>query len=170
MAYSIWLEFDEASTSILQNEIRTLSEVLGSPSFEPHLTLVGDIDLPVEAVTALAEKFGRCSVSSTIKIKQVSLAQSYFMALFLSVDMPDQLLVTRKQISQDVSSSSYLLDDPHISLAYGSFEKGIDCKIIARLEKVFVGTCLYARRLNIVQSSKRTPISEWRTVGQVNFC
>lgn len=170
MAYSIWLEFDEASTFVLRNEIEALSEVLGSPRFEPHVTLIGDIDLPVKTVTALAEKLGRCSVSSTIEIERVSSAQSYFMALFLSVHIPDQLMEIRQQISQDVSSSSYSLDDPHISLAYGEFEKKIDRKTIARLEKKFVGTYLCARRLNIVQSSKRTPISDWKVVNKVDFC
>ena len=169
MAYSIWLEFDEASTSLLRNEISTLSVELGGPKFEPHMTLIGDIDLPVEAVVLLAEKFARCTLPSKLNIERVSTAQKYFMAIYLSVRIPKEFMSIRKRLSQEVNSNGSPLDEAHVSLAYGNYAHDANRKVISRLEKKFIGTNFDVRCLNIVQSSKRTPISEWKTIDTVEF-
>ena len=48
--YSVWLLPDTQSEARLLETVARLSVLLGGPSFVPHLTVQGDIALPMERI------------------------------------------------------------------------------------------------------------------------
>ena len=169
MAYSIWLQFDDRSSTFLRDEISNLSDELGGPIFEPHMTLIGDVNLPIETVMIFAKEFANCAIPAELNVERVSAGEKYFMALYLLVQIPQKLARTRIRLFQEMNPSNYTLDESHVSLAYGNHGDKISPQVLSRIEQKYVGTYLEAEYISVVQSSKSTPVNEWKTIVQLEF-
>ena len=169
LGYSIWLEFDKKSTATLKDDISTLATKYGSPKFHPHMTLIGDIDRPVDQVTYLTERFAECSHPSSLEIQKVGVTNNYFMALFLAVDIPAELAKARESFARSATPSSYTLDDPHISLAYGDINSNASDAVVSQLKSKYIGMSLGVCGLSVVESSKSIPVDDWRTLRQIKL-
>ena len=169
MGYSIWLEFDEKSTATLKEDISDLASTYGSPRFHPHMTLIGDIDRSFDQVAGLTEKFAECSYPSTLEVQHVRVTNNYFMALFLVMDIPAKLARIWRSFACLANSDTYMLDDPHVSLAYGNINPKAGEEMVSQLESKYVGMLLGVRCLSVVESSKSIPVDEWRTLSQIKF-
>ena len=165
--YSIWLEFDETSNSALQNEVMAISIEFGGPRFTPHLTMIGDLDLPVKAVEMMAEKIGKSWHPGTFFIEDVGVSSKYFMALYLAICIPDSMATLRNSLFLAADATKASQDEPHVSLAYGYYPFGALSQVCSRLKRKFVGTSLGVKYINVVRSSKCIPIADWKTVSRV---
>ena len=169
MGYSIWLIFRDESARKLQSKIRSFASRYSCPEFEPHLTLVGDIELELDEVRQLANTFVECAMPSEITVRDVGISENYFMALFLSVDIPSEVQKIRKFAAQSVNGGFYKLDDPHVSLAYGDLGLRSLREEKKSIMAEFLNNNLYVRGLSIVQSSKSVPVAEWKTVEKIDL-
>lgn len=165
MGYSIWLSFKGQSALKLQETISALSRKFSAPEFQPHLTLVGDIDLGLEEVRGLAKRFAAAVIPSEIPIRGVEISDEYFMALYLAVEIPPELQSMRERVARSANSRSYKLDAPHVSLLYGTPGRNALVKAQESVEGDFEGKRLRVSGPSIVQSSKTTPISDWKLVA-----
>lgn len=169
MGYSIWLNFCDESARKLQSKIQCFASKYSCPEFQPHLTLVGDIELELDAVRQLANTFAESAMPSEITVRDVGISDNYFMALFLLVDIPSEVQKIREFAAQSVNAGFYKLDDPHVSLAYGDLGLSSLREEKKSLMAEFLNNKLYVRGLSIVQSSKSVPVAEWKTVEKIDL-
>ncbi len=169
MGYSIWLGFQGDGALRLQTAISSLSRAFSGPNFQPHLTLVGDLEIDLKEVRRLAEIFRRTAMPVELIVRDVNISRKYFMALYLVVDIPSALQKAREQIARSVNPAMYELDAPHVSLLYAEAELSALARHQEALREEFVGRELAVAGLDIVQSSKSVPISDWRTVDTIQL-
>jgi 2'-5' RNA ligase len=167
LTYSIWLEFDDTSNSALQDEVMAISNEFGGPRFAPHLTMIGDLDLPVKAVEMMAEQIARSWHPEKLLVEDVGASTKYFMALYLEIRIPDSMVTLRNSLFLAADATKVSQDEPHVSLAYGDYPYGALSQVRSRLKQKFVGTSLGVRYINVVRSSKCIPIADWKTVSRV---
>lgn len=169
MTYSLWLEFDRTSMRKLRERIGYIAGEYGTPRFEPHMTLLGDIDRPYEYVFLLAEQFAAHPLPIKIYIEGISTTPKYFMALYLSLRLPKRIIDLRQALSESINRDIDELDPPHISLAYGQLDANEIEMLINAINKEFVGHTIGVINISIVRSSKKTPISQWSVIKRIPF-
>lgn len=169
MGYSIWLGFQGDSALKLQTAVSSLSKTFSGPVFQPHLTLVGDLELDLDEVHRLAEIFGRTAMPVELIVLDVEVSTKYFMALYLVIEIPSELQRTRERVARSANPATYELDAPHVSLLYTHAELSALAPHQKALRDEFTEQKLQVAGLNIVQSSKSLPISDWRIVDTIEL-
>jgi len=167
VGYSIWLYFQGQTSRELETAISSLARRFSTPKFEPHLTLVGDIDLEIGAVKALAARFAALDIPMYLPVCGVDFSDRFFMALYLAVEIPPDFQNRREQVASVVNPGSYKLDDPHVSLLYGAPDRSDLVDAQRALAREFDGKFLEVCDVGIVHSSKTIPISDWKRVASV---
>ncbi|OGZ35928.1 MAG: hypothetical protein A3I88_03945 [Candidatus Portnoybacteria bacterium RIFCSPLOWO2_12_FULL_39_9] len=121
MQYSIWIIPPEPIFSQLKNVIKKLSEKYDSPIFEPHMTLLGNINqnLPdiEQKLTELASRTNKLELS----LGPISFSATYFQSVFVRVNSTAQLM----QLNLDAKKLFNMENKvfmPHISLLYGNHD------------------------------------------------
>ena len=119
--YSLWLVPSGEAHTRLQDVVSQLSERYHTPSFEPHITLLGEV---VGSESELASKT-RELISAVqkfrVELDSVDCREEYFKCLFLNVRENDALRKannTSKRIFGRHTDQTYM---PHLSLLYGNF-------------------------------------------------
>lgn len=169
MGYSIWLGFGGESAEKLLTAISSLAKTFSGPVFQPHLTLVGDLDVDLEEARKFAEIFGKSAMPAELAVRDVEVSTKYFMAMYLAVDIPSELQKTREHIARLANPATYELDSPHVSLLYAEADFSDLARHRDALREEFIGWKLEVAGVEIVQSSKSLPVSDWRTVDTVEL-
>lgn len=167
MGYSIWLGFQGESEAKLQNVIASLSKAFAGPVFQPHLTLVGDLEVDLVGAQRVADIFAGTAMPEELIVRDVGISGKYFMALYLAVNIPSELQRTREQVASSANPASYELDAPHVSLLYSHAEQSALARHQSLLRNDFVDRKLEVAGLSIVRSSKSVPISDWRIEDRI---
>ena len=162
--YSIWLTFEPVIQARLRETISQLADSFVSPKFEPHVTLVGEIDLPKGEIATLCARYTSRLSAQQVTVNCVGKNGGYFMALFLKVDLPAALIEARKHLATALGPEPLGLDPAHISLAYGNRNLPDNIDTNSPLHAAYVGTQLLAKQIEIVESSRSKPIDQWRSV------
>lgn len=154
---------------MLQSAISALSEAFSGPVFQPHLTLVGDLEVDRDEAHCLANGLARTAIPPELVVRDVEISAKYFMALYLLVDIPSELQNARQRIASSINPTSYELDTPHVSLLYGHAEQSALAPHQNVLRNDFADRKLEVAGLDIVRSSKSLPISDWRIVDTIEL-
>ena len=135
-AFWIWSEFSFIDTQYLidiQNKVQ--SEFRG-PEFKIHLTLAGPFDEINES--SIEEIRSYCSQISPIELKlfKYGYQDKFFQSFFIVVSPSEELNCLRNtmfKINRQEPIQHYL---PHISLAYGDYDKTFKENLITSLPKL----------------------------------
>lgn len=166
--YSLWLTFDPLSEGRLREEIALCRQELARadftpPQFAPHVTLIGDISLPLEDVEALVPQFAG-ALPCAVTVTDLDTSPAYFMALFLAVDLPDAVNALRARIAEDIHGPGYRVDASHVSLAYGHFPDADKAPLADAMRLRLRGQSFMLQSIGIIHSAKSIPVEEWRVV------
>lgn len=131
--YSIWLMPAKPEFDLLQRTISELGLQFQSPSFDPHLTLLGSVEGTEKnmrkCVQTLADEFA----SFKLKLCGYEMLDTFFMSLFLPTDLPSVLSQCHhraKELSQWTLPPNYY---PHLSLIYAELSKEEKLGIVKKL-------------------------------------
>ncbi|MDT6941558.1 haloacid dehalogenase [Brucella pseudogrignonensis] len=159
--HSIWLRPAHDDLFFLEKIVRELAQRFKSPVFEPHATLVPDMNLSAEDLLphVLSLAIGRKPLE--LLIEDVTGSDAYFRSFYAALEKAPALM-RLKQDSLEISSESSLQSFmPHVSLAYGIEDTILKRAEMQRLSKQLSGRKLRFDRLVIVSSSSDTPIDDW---------
>ena len=118
MGYSIWLMPDPLSSNKLGHIIKKLSRTYASPSFKPHMTLLGSIQMDKSEVINRASMLSDKMRKMRVHAPRISEGPSYFKSVFIEVEHA-------KELSRCYSAACEIFSiragkfNPHISLLYG---------------------------------------------------
>lgn len=162
-AYSIWLMPSAADAAMLQALVNELAPQFGQPSFVPHITIQGDLVLPLETVAAHTRQLAATCSAQTWPVQEVQRSDFFFRCLFLRF-ADHAVFDGLQQQSQALSGTAEGLSPyPHISLAYGQVQPH-QLALVDALRARFAGRSIHFDRLSVCLSSKDTPIANWRCV------
>lgn len=133
MLYTIWIVPPEPLYSQLKNIIRELSIRYDSPLFEPHMTLLGNIDSELPHIKSKLALLASRIDQFTLKLDSVSFSTTYFQSVFVRVHSTAQLL----QLNLEAKKMFGMENDvfmPHISLLYGEHEMRIREKAVSEVQ------------------------------------
>ena len=120
---SIWLMPAEEDAVFYQNIIDDLSNRLGTPSFEAHITLTSAKN-PTEAQLNKLRKFYNINVPFKVRMQNLGTLHKYYTQFFISGN-GGQRLLNLWQKSLEVFEMPAYQYMPHLSLLYGDLEKEV---------------------------------------------
>ncbi len=162
--HSIWLCPEPTAAQPLRTQIAALTGISGTPVFEPHVTLLGDLATSPESCLRICREVFAQTGSVKARVTNVSQTESFFMALFLDLRLAPDLTDVRRRLEQSFGCPS-LAYRPHLSLAYGIGPQPVD-----RLEKLadeYTGRDILLDRVAIVASSRHLPMEQWRVLHEL---
>lgn len=165
--YSIWLTFEAKAQDRLRDTIQKLSVEFGSPNFEPHITLVGEIEWPPEEIISVCNKLLQGVGNQVVQTKAIGGNRNYFMALYFEVELPDRLNLLRHDLAQALLTNPNNVDPAHLSLVYANVNPVEQLSEEVRRLLSFVDNRLTANKIEIVESSRSIPINQWRVVTTI---
>ncbi|WP_114287608.1 2'-5' RNA ligase family protein [Candidatus Halocynthiibacter alkanivorans] len=166
--YSLWLTFSAADQKRLQQAVSCLAQATGAPVFAPHITLVGEIDRPLEDISRACEEICASLGAGGVTITSLGRGDSYFMALYLNATLPAVLQHARSELAERLLDDSNRIDPAHISLAYGG-DALATLALADTVSQEFIGGPLQAERIEIVRSSRDIPVKDWRRVASFDL-
>jgi 2'-5' RNA ligase len=158
--YSVWLLPDTQSEARLLETVARLSVLLGGPGFVPHLTVQGDIALPMERIHALVERMARQCGPLCWTVGRVECSPHFFRSLYLRFPPMAEFAQLQQLARRQTATAQGLSPFPHLSLAYGDTHPGNTglCDILA---EEFNGQQITFDQIAVCRSSKSVPIPQW---------
>lgn len=159
--YSLWLVPEGEARKVLEALILKLSSALGTPSFLPHVTLLGqlteDEEEIVEKTAQLASSIERFPVS----LSGTGYLDEYFRCLFLVAGESPGLMTANLKARSLFGRMDGPLFMPHLSLVYGNMSVEAKKDIVA--EMIGHRDCSFQIRKISLFSTKGSP-HEWYPV------
>jgi len=115
--YSIWGEFDESSTSALEEIQKRVNLSLKGPLFKPHLTLSGFFEINSEILEDI-QRFSLKQKKLLMKTQSYGMKDKFFQALYIEIEESETLIQLKKNLDKILFKNSGEFF-PHISLFYG---------------------------------------------------
>lgn len=147
--YSIWALPEESTERELKDIILFLNKLYGGPSFEPHLTLLGDVKADQKQLACVVDKLAEELTDFNLKLGEVSFSTTFFQSVFIHV------LATTKLMEQNLKAKQLLglennLFMPHVSLLYG--DQDIKTREQASRQVILSNNIYNVNRLALVPS------------------
>ncbi|WP_139974380.1 haloacid dehalogenase [Ochrobactrum sp. CGA5] len=159
--HSIWLRPARDDLKFLEAIVAELAVQFASPLFEPHATLVPDMNRSADELLPLALSLAIGRKPLDVLVEDVTGTAAYFRSFYAVLQKTPALLALKRDslgISGEKDISTFL---PHVSLAYGVADKASRETEMARVAKSITGRNLRFDRMVIVSSSSETPIDQW---------
>ena len=164
--YSIWLLPAAVQESRLASSVSRLSSELGGAVFAPHLTIQGDLALPLEELGGLIAGLAARVDVQRWPVLDVENSAHFFRCLYLRFATTPGFELLQGAVRALSKTADGRSPFPHLSLAYG--DAGAP-HIQARSELAgeFIGHDIVFDRLAISRSSKNLAIADWQNLALV---
>ncbi len=131
--FSVWLVTQENDEEYLSKMVKDLAHEYQSPTFTPHLTLLGGINSNFEDLKDAIDK--TFDTIKPFKIKKTRLNQSelFFKTVFIEFELDENLQNVFTTLSDNTDKGSIEEFKPHISLMYKTMREEEKLKVIEKL-------------------------------------
>lgn len=124
----------EGVYQILAQAILRLNRLYGTPTFEPHVTLIGSIAEPEEEVIAKTLRLSTLVPPFEIRLGKVDYLAEYFKCLFLRVEGTAEVIKASQEAWRAFDRPCETGYMSHLSLMYGRLGPGVKQTIIPHLQ------------------------------------
>lgn len=121
MKYSIWIIPPEPIFSQLKKIIGSLSKENTAPLFDPHMTLLGNIDEDLSEIESKIRKLLTNAGGLRLELGPISFSSTYFQSVFVRVNSTAQLMQLNLDIKKALNMENSVFM-PHMSLLYGDHD------------------------------------------------
>ncbi len=118
--YSLWLMPEGQEQKEFTDIITRLSERFGTPTFEPHVTLLGGLHGEERAIVSRISDIVRTMRPVLIRTSTLHSQEDYFRQLFVQVEKTRPLMETRARVKVLTGGRRERPYSPHVSFMYGS--------------------------------------------------
>ncbi|MDB5849832.1 MAG: hypothetical protein JWP29_3584 [Rhodoferax sp.] len=161
--YSIWLMPCAADLAVFQAVVDELAPQFGQPAFLPHVTVQGDLALPLDAVAAQVRSLAAAWPAQHWPVVDVERSDFFFRCLYLRFERTPAFDGLQGGAQLFSGTAQGLSPYPHLSLAYGQVQP-YQAALVEALRARFKGRTVVFDRLAVCLSSKDIPIAQWRCV------
>ena len=135
MKYSIWVVPPKLVLKKLQVLVDNLAKEYDAPTFEPHLTVLAEIDSNIEEIEEKLNKLNFKYSELQLETENFSFSTTYFQSVLIRIKPTAQLLELNLELKQIFNMENNLFM-PHISLLYGDYSMEVRESIVNRLESM----------------------------------
>ncbi|MBI4038427.1 2'-5' RNA ligase family protein [Candidatus Daviesbacteria bacterium] len=162
--YALWLMPKGDIYKKYAGLIKKLAKEYNGPVFEPHITLLGDIELPEHEVKKRTEELISGQKPLQINLGEIGYEDYHFRALFVQAVISPQL-----QNLHDRTKQIFNMEIPpymaHLSLLYGNYPNLKKEKIIKSIGRNQNSTF----EINNVFVQKAGLVKDWKIIGKFPF-
>ena len=163
--YSIWLMPDAARELTLASTVARLCGVLGGETFTPHVTLQGDLAIPLETLGRWVGALAQRVTVQRWRVHEVQCSAHFFRCLYLRFGAEPGFQALQGAVQAFTQTAHGLSPFAHLSLAYG--QAGEDHqRARGELSREFAAQEIVFDRLAISRSSSNVPIADWLCLAQ----
>ncbi|GAK60296.1 2 3 cyclic phosphodiesterase [Candidatus Vecturithrix granuli] len=166
--YSIWILPPEPVFDRLAQIITQISKQYSTPSFEPHVTLLGNLSLLEQEVSSKTQQLANFLKPFTLHLTTAGLLNEYFRSLFINIEKTEELMEAHQKARTLFRSGREPEFFPHLSLMYGNFSREIKEKIIAEIGKDFQ-IRFEVKDMYVTLCSSNIALKDWRRLAQFTF-
>jgi len=167
--YSVWMTPEEPDLTLLHKRIKEFASTHNTPSFAPHVTLIGDLAGDEAELILLLKKIATHFTNHTLKVAEIKAEDLFFKSLYLDLSSTPELNNQQMLLAQNLPASQAPREFlPHISMAYGPISPEIKAREAEALRDL-VGTTLTFAHFQLVRSSQDIPIEEWEILQSFSF-
>src|SRR3989338_2213040 len=164
--YTLWVVPTPQIKSILEKIILDLSEKYQGPKFEPHMTLLGDIETSEEEILKKTKELASIVKPFTCVLGEISFSTTYFQNVFVRVKSSANLMEANLAAKQIFNVGNNLFM-PHISLLYGEHDISTREKIASKIQ-LPSDMSFQAEKISVVTSFSKNP-RDWQHVVEFSF-
>jgi 2'-5' RNA ligase len=131
--YSLWLRPYGDLAYKLKERIDKYSEEFGTPSFEPHLTLLGGLKQNETELISMTKVLASRLHPFDINLTTVSYDDEFYRSLYVLAEKSESIMEAHKTARRlfldedDASASDFL---PHLSLMYSNMDRNEKLRMI----------------------------------------
>ena len=162
--YSVWLMLEKDSRSSYRDLIIKLSKKLKTPSFDPHCTLYGRLDLNIDQIRPTVIDLVKTTIQFSTNVKMLKTGKTKWKSLYLSLDNNEDLRSLYGQCKKKFGPLRRYAFDPPRSIAYGIFDPA---SIHYATKNIIIPEYLAFSAIAIVKTGEN--IRDWEVVFQRQF-
>jgi len=162
--YSIWLTLEKDSRSSYRDLIIKLSKRFKSPSFEPHCTIYGRLDIDLDNIKPVIADLAKTRNQFSTTVKRLKSGKSKWKSLYLSINNNEEIKFLYGECKKKFGSSRKYAFDPHLSIAYGLYDSE---SIHNATKNIIIPKYLAFSGIAIVKTGEN--ITKWETLYQRQF-
>jgi 2'-5' RNA ligase len=131
-SYALWLKPSGPAYDVLAKTIQDLAREFDAPMFEPHVTLLANLDGTEEQHLHRSKALAQQLHSFHITLTEASYGHDYFQCVFMRVEQSTEMTRAHALAAQIFHrvGNAYM---PHLSLIYGVLGEPRQLEIINRL-------------------------------------
>lgn len=162
--YTLWLMPKAKVYNKYSELIKKLSREYGGPIFEPHVTLLGSIELSEGEIIKKTAQLVKNQKPFLVTLRQIDYEDFYFRTLFVRAEITEAL-----QSLHNKAKEIFEIDIPpfmaHLSILYGSYPQGVKEKIISE-----IGRDQSAQfKINSIHLVRGGEVQDWKIVREFPF-
>lgn len=163
--YSIWLLPETAQQRALTQLVGDLAARFGTEPFIPHITIQGDLTLPLEQLSSEIAAMSKAYGAQQWPVASIDSGSHFFRSLFLRFDEQPAYINMKRDLQKISGTTEGLSLFPHLSIGYGLDEKLKAPPLFSELSAA-VPQVLLLDRVVIARSSKNVPIAQWECLAE----
>lgn len=163
--YTLWLMPKGEVYNRFESLIKKLAKEYGGPIFEPHVTLLGDIEQSEEEVIRKTEQLVLGQKPFPITLKQIDYQDYHFRALFVRAEITESLLSLHNRAKEIFGMQDIPSYMPHLSLLYGNYPNELKEKIISEIGREQTAQF----EVSSVYLIKGGEVKDWQIVKEFPF-
>ena len=163
--HSLWIVPTGKALDTFVKINKELSQKYDAPIFEPHMTLIGNLEINQEECLQKSGILASLIKPFSIRFKIAKCLDKYYRCVFAKADESAQLINAAKlakQIFYD-NGEEFI---PHISLLYGDYSMDLRKTIVKSLN--FDVEFMF-EKLIVTNSSKFSKISDWKIIEEIKL-
>lgn len=168
--YSLWIVPPNNIYEILADMIVRLSHKYSAPTFEPHVTLLGDITTSKESMISKTAELSKIVKSFEVRLTTVSYLDEYFRSLYINAAKTNEIMEAHQKARRlfNINTKGGSIYRPHLSLMYGHYSMQVKEEVVSEIGSEF-NMVFTATSICIVLSSPNINLKDWRIVKQFNL-
>jgi 2'-5' RNA ligase len=161
--YHLWVKPAGAAHEALARTIHDLARELDAPVFEPHVTLLANLDRVEEEHFQRASELAMRLYPCEVILTEPSYQNEYFQCVFMRVQ-PTAAVMRNHALAAELFDRAEEPYMPHVSLVYGWFPESRKREIIGRLPPD-VRTSFTVNTLYLLKAGSTAP-QDWREIAE----
>lgn len=161
---SLWLVPDGPEAQAIAALVGELSARFGTPTFAPHVTLLGGLGVEAETAVSVAGQLAAGLPDLSIRFEGLEHSADYFRALVVRVAPDLPILEARRRAQAAFPSEPVGPFVPHLSLLYGTVPVETRRHLAAEVRES-APTAIVLRHLDVVATEGA--VTAWRRLARL---
>ena len=171
---SLWIVPPDPLLDALREAVARFAGLTGTPPFEPHVTLLGDLRGSPRGAHPLARELAEAVAPFVVRFEGLAAGDSFFRSVYLRVAPSEELFAARRAAErlfagQFGAGKREEAFEPHLSLAYGADDRTREA-LLAEARRLNLDSRSFpANRITLAHSSSEIPIEQWSRVEEIGL-